>query len=202
MYASWGLVNGQFTPFSLAGLALRYGFRAVAMQFDFRDDQGRTAAPVWPAFESAMRGAGIMPGVWFTDGWMLPFAPPSADFVVAEIEGPNDYDGVVDSIHQLNPGQKHAVITNFGGLLVQLPEGEVDVQASKARCKPLVDAGFFCQYEAYEYTQPDNSSAEHCGWPGTMVAPVLGVGFNGRSLDSQGVLQVPGYGLYLAEYLS
>ena len=149
-----------------------------------------------------MRGAGIMPGVWFTDGWMLPFAPPDADFVVAEIESGDDYQGVVDSLHQLNPGQRHAIITTFVGLHVYLPGGQLDVEATKARCKPLIDAGFFCQYEAYEYTVPDNTAADHCGWPGDMVAPVLGVGFNGKSLDSQGALQVPGYGLYLAEYLS
>jgi len=54
---------------------------------------------------------------------MLPFAPPSADFVVAEIESDGDYDGVVDSLHQLNDGQQHAIITTFVGLHVRLPSG-------------------------------------------------------------------------------
>ena len=149
-----------------------------------------------------MRAAGLLPGVWFTNGYMLPFAPPSADFVVVEIEGNDDYDGVVGSLGQLNPEQQHAVISNFGGLLVQLPSKEVDVEASKARCKTLIDAGFYLQYEAYDLAEPDNTSATHCGWAPEMVAPVLGVGFNGRTLDRQKALQVPGYGIYLAEYLA
>ena len=139
--------------------------------------------------------------MWFTDGWMLPFAPPSADFVVAEIEGASDYDGVAQSLHQLNEHQQHAIITTFDGLRVHLPSGEVDVPATKARCKPLIDAGFYCQYEAYLMDAPDNTDATHCGWDPSMVAPVLGVGFNGKSLDSQKLLQVQGYGVYLAEYL-
>lgn len=149
-----------------------------------------------------MRVSGLMPGVWFTDGHMLPFAPPDADFVVAEIEGDNDFNGVVGSLDKLNPGQAHAIITNFGGLLVRLPSGEVDVEGSKAKCRPLVDAGFFCQYEAYHLSEPDNTDAEHCGWPGDMAAPVIGVGFNGKTLDGQKALQADGFGLYLAEYLS
>jgi hypothetical protein len=174
----------------------------VALQFDYRDQQGNTTAGKWPEFEKAMRAAGVSPGVWFTDGWMLPFAPPAADFVVAEIEGSNDFDGVVGSLHQLNPEQQHAVVTTFDGLRVLLPDGTVDVPATKARCKPLIDAGFYCQYEAYFYNQPDNTDATHCGWAPEMVAPVLGVGFNGRTLEEQKALQVPGWGVYLAEYLA
>ena len=142
-----------------------------------------------------------VPGVWFTDGWMLPFAPPSADFVVAEIESDDDYSGVADSLHQLNGKQLHAVITTFNGLLVYKNAGEVDVPATRARCKPLIDAGFYCQYEAYLETVPDNTNADHCGWPGDMVAPVIGVGFNGKTWDQQSALKVNGFGCYLAEYL-
>ena len=149
-----------------------------------------------------MRSAGVSPGVWFTDGWMLPFAPPSADFVVAEIEGAADYQGVLDSLHQLNDGQQHAVITTFDGLIVKDANGVTDAVATKARCKPLIDAGFYCQYEAYLDTAPDFSNADHCGWPADTVAPVLGIGFNGKTLEEQKALQIPGYGIYLAEYLS
>ena len=181
--------------------ARQYGFAAVALQFDYRDHEGRTTAGKWPEFESTLRAAGMSPGVWFTDGWMLPFAPPSADFVCAEIESDLDYDGVVASLNQLNDGQQHAVITTFVGLHVRKADGSLDVEATKKRCKPLIDAGFYCQIEAYDYTQPDNTEAAHCGWPSEMVAPVLGVGFNGRTLEQQKALQVPGYGIYLAEYL-
>ena len=173
----------------------------MALQFDYRDNEGNTTAGKWGDFNFQMRESGILPGVWFTDSFMLPFAPPAADFVVAEIEGAHDYEGLVDSLGKLNDDQQHAVITTFDGLRVLLPDGSVDVEASKKRCKPLVDAGFYCQYEAYFYDQPDNTDAEHCGWAPEMVAPVLGVGFNGRTLEEQKALQVHGYGLYLAEYL-
>lgn len=196
MYAAWGLSNGQFTPTSLAQLARRYGFYAVAIEYDDFNNASR-----WADFRDKMRANGVLPGVWFTDGWMTPFCPPNAGFMVVEVEGANDYEGLVDSLHLLDPDMPKAIVTNYDGLLVKKPNGETDPAESQKRCAPLVEAGFYVQYEAYFMSQPDNTDAAHCGWPAHMVAPVLGVGFNGKSLEQQTALQVDGYGIYLAEYL-
>jgi hypothetical protein len=149
-----------------------------------------------------MLAEGIEPGVWFTDSHLLALCPPSASFVIGEVEGASDYEGVVANIPHLDEGMPRAIVTTYDGLLVKKPNGETDKAESQARCKPLVDAGFFVQYEAYFYTEPDNTDANHCGWPSHMVAPVIGVGFNGKSLEQQKALQVDGYGVYLAEYLT
>lgn len=196
MYAAWGLSNGQFTPRSLAQLALDHGFYAVALEYDDFGNAGR-----WADFRDRLREKGVLPGVWFTDGWMTPFCPPDAGFLVVEVESDSDCDGLVDSLHLLDSMPK-AVITNFGGLLVKKADGTTDKEATKARCAPIVNAGFHCQYEAYFMSEPDNTDAAWCGWPGDMVAPVLGVGFNGKTLEQQKALQTNGYGLYLAEYLT
>lgn len=149
-----------------------------------------------------MLAAGVLPGVWFTDPHFMALCPPDAAFVVAEVEGSSDFEGVVSSIPHLEPGMPHAIITTFDGLLVKDSNGVTDPDATASRCKPLIDAGFYCQYEAYFMSQPDNTDANYCGFPAEMVAPVLGIGFNGKTLWQQTALQVPGHGVYLAEYLT
>lgn len=154
----------------------------------------------WASFVDAMRERDIVPGAWVTEGGKLSDIPSSADFLIAEIEGAGDFNGVVADIPLLDY-RPRAIVTTYDGLLVKQADGTTDKDATEARCKPLVDAGFYLQYEAYFMSQPDNTDADHCGFPGERVVPVIGVGFNGKSLDQQQALQVPGFGLYLAEYL-
>lgn len=160
---------------------------------DFGNDQR------WDGFVDAMLASNIKPGAWFTNPSMLGETPKAARFMVAEIEDALDYQGALGWIGKVT--LPTAIITTFGGLLVKDANNVTDKDATKERCKPLVDAGFFCQYEAYFYKEPDNTEPDYCGFPAERVAPVIGVGFNGRTLDQQTALQVPGYGLYLAEYL-
>lgn len=138
-----------------------------------------------------------MAGAWFTSPWTMPFCA-DADFLIAEIEGSDDYDGLIWAIPHLTDLPR-AIVTTYDGLLVKDANGVTDKEATKARCKPIVDAGFWCQYEAYFMSQPDNTDADYCGFPSEHIAPVLGVKFNGKTLDEQKALQVPGYGLYLIE---
>jgi len=149
-----------------------------------------------------MQAFGIEPGVWFTESHLLALCPPSAAFVIGEVEGSDDYDGVVANIPHLDPDMPKAVITTFDGLIVKKSDGTTDKEATAERCAPIVNAGFHCQYEAYFMNQPDNTDAGYCGWTGSQIAPVLGVGFNGKSLEQQTSLQVDGFGIYLAEYLT
>lgn len=179
---------------SLAGLAQDLGFTAVALEYDDFNNASR-----WEAFEHAMVTFGIKPGAWYTNPHNLTTVPAGAQFLAAEVEDASDYDGALSWIGRVHVPM--ALVTTYVGLLVKNEDGTTDKDATKARCKPLVDAGFFCQYEAYFYSQPDNTDASFCGFPGEKTAPVLGVGFNGRRLDEQKALQVPGYGIYLAEYL-
>lgn len=180
---------------------MKHGFGAVALEFDDYSNATRTQA-----FEYAMRDKGLLAGYWHTDSWSLPYSSPSSDFIIAEIEDHRDYDGVIFSIPHLEPDTPRAVITTFWGLNVYRPDGSIDTAATRERCKPLLDAGFSCQTELY-LSQSPNHTAEglefhartHCGF--TQVAPVFGL-YGGKTLaDYAQWTDIPGWGIYLAEYL-
>ncbi len=177
---------------TLARRAKELGFSAVALEFDDFGNAGR-----WQAYLEGVRGEGVLAGAWVTSPWNLPFAV--ADFYVSEVETDDDYEGLIWALDHRDTDAPHAVVTNYNGLRVKRADGTTDVDATRERCAPLVEAGFYCQYEAYFYSQPDNTDAEHCGFPGERVAPVIGVKFNGKTLDQQTALQVPGFGVYLIE---
>lgn len=156
-----------------------------------------------------MKDAGVLPGVWFTDPFLMPFCPPDAAFVVAEVETDQDYDGCVGSIPHLDPGMPRAIISNFGGLLVKDSSGWTDARASRERCAPLIKAGFSLQTEFYLSSllpgaTPEDLAAiaiNQCGWAYEDVSPVFGP-FEGKTMgDYELWMDRPGWGVYLAEYL-
>lgn len=153
-----------------------------------------------------MREAGVLPGVWFTQAGNSHLAPEDAGFLVAEVEGNPDYDGLLSTLPYLDPGMPKAVITNLSGLVVKKANGETDIPATRERCAPLIEAGFWCQTEIYLSEAPDISPAhleyiatQQCGWDS--AAPVFGT-YGGKTLaDYSQWRDIPGWGVYLAEYL-
>ena len=156
-----------------------------------------------------MLAANVLPGVWHTDPWSLPYAPADASFVVGEIESSDDYDGVVFALPHLDPAVPAGIITNFNGLLVNNADGSLNQAATRERCAPLVEAGLDVQTEFYlSGLQPGSTPASlefvartHCGFT-SQVAPVFGV-FEGYGLSNyESFMSTRGWGVYLAEYLA
>lgn len=149
----------------------------------------------------------MSPGAWVTQGQNLPSIPIDADFVIAEVEGESDYQGVMASLPSLDRRPK-ALVTTFDGLLAFNADGSVNGPASRARCKPLNDAGFDIQTEFYlSSLQGDATPGHlefvartHCGFTGN-VAPVFGI-YGGYSLDDYAKFaNTVGWGVWLAEFL-
>lgn len=183
--------------------AVAHGFSAVALEYDDFQNESR-----WPAFRDACRAAGVKAGSWVTQGGNLRISPVDADFYVAEIEGDKDYWGVMDSIAHIDPFKPRAIITTFDGLLVLKADGSLDGEASRARCKPLNDAGFDVQTEFYlSGLEPDAQpvglefvARTHCGFT-TSVSPVFGYFGGYGPADYAKWADTPGWGVWLAEFL-
>lgn len=166
------------------------GYRAAAIE---GDDFGNLAR--WPAFRSACYQHGIKPGIWWTDGGNIIHTPPDAEFVIAEHEGPGDYDGIMSAI-QFNdlPDCPRAVLTNFGAPLATA------VGYSRMAAAPLIDAGFWCLTEAYIGDNP-NATKERLEYTATVqlgfpsAQPVYGIYNAPLPKTAAG-----GYGVYLGEY--
>lgn len=127
---------------------------------------------IYPQWLDANRAEGLLAGCWFTQGGSLNLAPSGSDLAIAEIEGPGDYDGVVNVISsgQL-PSCPVGVVTNFSTITRDL-------------AKVLIDAGITCLPEAYMNELPTHTPAtmdqvaRNLGWPTSQ--PVAGVyPFNG-----------------------
>lgn len=166
------------------------GYRAAAMEGDDFGNLGR-----WPAFRDACFAHGMKAGVWFTDGGNIIQTPVDADFVIAEHEGPGDYDGIVMAIDTGDlPDCPRAVLSNFSK-----PLGDEQGYYPDA-AKPLIDAGFWLLTECYTGDNPNLTKERleftgtvQLGWPSAQ--PVYGIYNAPLPADAEG-----GYGVYLAEY--
>jgi hypothetical protein len=135
----------------------------------------------------------------------LTAAPPDARFAIAELETPDDLDGLRGSLDDL-PDMPLAVVTNFGPLIVKVG-GETDVAASQARAKPLIEAGFHCLPELYlrqDNGQPTGVTGEaldfearRLGWP-RVAGLVFGL-FGGAVLEDYRPWMGWPWSAYLAE---
>jgi hypothetical protein len=154
------LSNGTWSPEQLATKAKAQGYEWLALEIDDYGNAGR-----WPAFRDACYAHGVIAGVWCTDGWNLTMTPADAEFVIAELESPGDYDGIIANP---TPTIPHAVITNFSPFW--------DHGRDPA---PLIERGYVCQTEAYlgdnPNATPDNlhQAAQHFGWASSQ--PAFGV---------------------------
>lgn len=164
---------GQFTTHQFAQKASDAGYAWAALELDDYNN-----APRWPDFAWECRQKGVMPGIWVTEGAKISTTPADADFAIAELEGPGDYDGIIAAIDGGTlPTCSLAVCTNFNVPLTN-PQGVP--QPDKA--KPLIDAGFSCLTEAYLGDNPEATpdrldfTARQLGWPGSQaVAGVYNV---------------------------
>lgn len=134
-----------------------------------------------------------------TEGAHINLTPADAGFAIAEVEGPGDYEGVMNAITAGTlPSCPKAIITNFNIPIVQ---GGAPVPSA---AKPLIDAGFLCLTEAYmgdnPNATPDNLDrlARGCGWKSSQ--PVFGV-YNEPLITYSPWMGWPGWSAYLAEYL-
>lgn len=204
MYVAWGLSNGQYSPASLAAKAVSLNFRAVALEYDDFGNNGR-----WETFASEMRAAGVSPGTWFTVAGNIIQTPLDADFTIAEVEGDYDYWGLRAAIETgVIPKIPRAVCTNFGGIIQKNDDGSTDVPASAARAKPLIDDGWYCHTEVYRVDNPQVTpesmefiAHNQLGWPSERIYPVFGVWGQKTLADYLEWEDIPGWSVYLAEYL-
>jgi hypothetical protein len=150
----------------------------------------------------SLKAAGLRAGVWFTDGGNIRLTPSDADFAIAEVEGPGDYDGVMASFQNL-PACPKGIVTNFNTPLYTdgTPEGN---QAARAAAAPLINAGFTCLTEAYIGDNPNATPpnldvyGRFLGWPTTQ--PVFGL-YNEPMTSYDQYKGFPGWSVYLAEYV-
>lgn len=162
-----GTGSQQLSPIEFARRASAHGYEWAALEYDDPTFQPE----VWyPQFHDACVSHGIIPGVWFTTGGELYKTPADAQFAIAEIEGPGDYEGIVNVITGQGGGPlplcSLATITNFSTL-------------TRESSKVLIDAGFTCMPEAYMGNNPNQNpdamdrTARYLGWPTSQ--PVAGV---------------------------
>lgn len=166
---AWMFHNGQFTERQFAQRASVEGYAWAALEID---DPNYNNLPRWPDFKWECESHGILPGVWVTEGGNIYMTPADAPFAIAEVEGPGDYEGVVNVINGVGAGPlptcSLAVCTNFNTPLT-----------TPAAAAPLIDAGFSCLTEAYLNENlnatPDNLDlmARNLGWATSQ--PVFGV---------------------------
>lgn len=154
----------------------------------------------WAEFAFACTQRGIQAGVWVTNGGNIQATPSDADFLIAELEGPADYDGILNAI-EIMPAWMHeipkAVITNFAA-----PLGDITGYHPE-KAKPLIDAGFECLTEAYlgngDTLTPDrlDFTAKKLGW--TYTIPTFGAYNKPLSEYEPWFDWDYGYAVYLAE---
>lgn len=112
--------------------------------------------------------------MWTTEGRNIQWAPSDARFLIAECEGPGDYEGILEAIPHLQPSVPRAIITNFN---VPLTDANGVPQPSAAA--PLIEAGFACLTECYLGDNPNATPdrlhfrATSLGW--STSQPVAGV---------------------------
>jgi hypothetical protein len=171
------------------------GYRWAALEYDdYGNDQ------IWGPFRLSCHAAGLQAGVWMTEGANIRITPSDADFAIAEMEGPGDYEGVVSAISGgAIPACPKAIVTNFN-----LPLVDASGPNPQA-CKPLIQAGFACLTEAYMGDNPRATPpnmdfmGRNCGWLST--SPVFGLYNAPMTTYDQYKSAFPGWSSYLAEYV-
>jgi hypothetical protein len=150
----------------------------------------------WPAHRAECHARGVLAGCWVTEGGNIYKTPADADFVIAEIEGPGDCDGILNVIDGVGAGPlpqcPKAILTNFNFNPADAPR--------------LIAAGFSCLTEAYLNENPNAT-------PDAMDRLAKAYGWT-ASQATAGVYPVPGKPLpsyaqweswpladYLGEYL-
>lgn len=139
---------------------------------------GQYNLSIWNEYVTAFRAAGMLAGGWATEGGSIYKVPSGSDLAIAEIEGPGDYDGVINVLHGVGGGPwpmcPVGIVTNFSTI-------------TPDRAKPLIQAGIACLPEAYMSENPNQTPdnmdrlARSLGWPtsqpvaGTYPNPVTGV---------------------------
>ena len=144
-------------------------------------------------------------GVWESEvdyGSISQRAAEGWDFYIGQIEGPDQYERVVQSVPAFRrdfPDFKAAIVTNMGGFEENYP----GAGAEKAR--PLIDAGFACICEGHvkedgvDPRQRVDYAKRVLGWPEPQ--PMAGLG-NGASLaDYPGLENEFGWSVFAAEYI-
>lgn len=159
----------QASPTQVAQWCAAHGYKWAALEYD---DPRFQPEVWWPPFREQCLAHNVIPGTWVTEGGNIYRTPSDALFSIAEIEGPGDYEGVVNVINGVGAGPlptcSKAIVTNFNTPLL-----------SKQYAQPLIGAGFSCLTEAYlnenSNATPENMNqmARALGWPGSQ--PVFGV---------------------------
>lgn len=166
-----GYTSGRHSMEEAARRVQAAGYEWAALELDDAET-GPYNRDHWDEFTMAFRLHGVLAGCWFTEGGNLYQTPADADLAIAEVEGPGDYQGVLNVIQGAGGGPLPtcplAIVTNFNTPL-----------QSRAAAKPLIDAGVSCLTEAYlnenASATPDNLdlTARALGWPTSQ--PVFGV---------------------------
>jgi hypothetical protein len=175
MFLAWGFkkgfTNGRYSVVQAAQIAQSKGYYWAALELDDPDTSEYNLS-IWDEFTLQWRLHGMKAGAWFTTGGNLYQTPADSDFTIAEVEGPGDYEGVLNVISGIGAGPlptcAKAIVTNFNTPL-----------QSRLAAKPLIDAGFACITEAYMNENPNadpdglDRIAKNLGWPASQ--PVFGV---------------------------
>lgn len=141
----------------------------------------------------------MLAGGWTTAGGSIFLVPSHSDLAIAEVEGPGDYDGLINVMAGNGAGPLPtcplAIVTNFSTI-------------TRDRARPLIQAGITCMPEAYLSENPNadpdglDRIARDLGWPtsqpvaGTYPNPVTGQWADYSQWDTEWPLAD-----YLAEYL-
>ena len=109
VWIAWGFEDGfkegDLTPTQFAQKA-----RRSATSGPRSSSTITTTTSAGVRFVSPVRRQGLKAGVWFTDGGNISLTPPDADFAIAELEGPGDYDGIMlpDRDGKLPPARRRS----------------------------------------------------------------------------------------------
>ncbi len=164
-----GYSSGRHSLSEAASRIKAKGYEWVALELDDAET-GPYNRSIYEDYLTIFRSHGLLAGGWTTEGGSIYMVPSHSDLAIAEIEGPGDYEGVINVLTGVGAGPLPtcplAVITNFSTL-------------TREMCKPLIEANVTCLPEAYlnesANLTPDrvNFTARNLGWPTSQ--PVAGV---------------------------
>lgn len=172
---AWGFAHGftsgrHSVPEAADRALVRYGVGSwAALELDDAAD-GAYNRSIFDEFVYHWNLRGMKAGAWYTEGGSIYQTPGTADFGIAEVEGPGDLTGVTNVIQGTGggplPNKPMAICTNFSTL-------------TRENVRPLLDAGFACLTESYLNEGPNftpdrmDQVGRYLGWPTTQ--PVFGV---------------------------